>query len=139
MQELLSITIILAASLLATQFSGRIGIPAVVGQLLVGILIGPAMLGWVHSGEIIHFLAELGVILLMFLAGLEADLKLLQKYLKPSLLVALTGVLVPMVVFFLTLTIMGHDVKIAVFYKNIIKFKLIQVLLFWAQLWPMIF
>jgi len=116
MHELVSITIILVASLLAAQFSGRIGIPAVVGQLLVGIIIGPAMLGWVHSGETIHFLSELGVILLMFLAGLEADLTLLRKYLKPSLLVAITGVIIPIATFFLTLHLMGQDVKTALFY-----------------------
>ncbi|MFL4425913.1 cation:proton antiporter, partial [Streptococcus uberis] len=69
MQELLQITIILVSSFLAIELSKKVGIPAVVGQLLVGIVIGPSLLNFVHQGEMIHFLSELGVILLMFLAG----------------------------------------------------------------------
>ncbi|PNY21310.1 High-affinity Na(+)/H(+) antiporter NhaS3 [Streptococcus parauberis] len=116
MQELLHITIILFASLLATQFSGRIGIPAVVGQLLVGILIGPAVLNLVHQGELIHFLSELGVILLMFLAGMEANLELLKRYLKPSLVVAICGVIIPVAAFYLVTLAMGYQAHTAIFY-----------------------
>lgn len=79
MQELLQITIILVSSFLAIELSKKVGIPAVVGQLLVGIVIGPSFLNFVHQGEMVHFLSELGVILLMFLAGLEANLALLKK------------------------------------------------------------
>lgn len=64
---------------LAIELSKKVGIPAVVGQLLVGIVIGPSFLNFVHQGEMVHFLSELGVILLMFLAGLEANLALLKK------------------------------------------------------------
>lgn len=78
MHELINLTIILFSSLVAIQLSSRIGIPAVVGQLLVGIFIGPALLNWVKSDDIVSFLSEIGVILLMFLAGLEANLSLLK-------------------------------------------------------------
>lgn len=79
MHIIIQITIILLASVLATLISKRIGIPAVVGQLLVGIIIGPAMLGLVHQNQVLHVLSEIGVILLMFLAGLEANFDLLWK------------------------------------------------------------
>lgn len=116
MHALLEIVIILVASLLAGAISSRLNIPAVVGQLLIGIVIGPPILGLVHNGEILHFLSELGVILLMFMAGLEADFGLLKKYLKPSLLVAITGVVVPLVVFYFLTQAMNFDVKQSIFY-----------------------
>ncbi|MGT2686248.1 cation:proton antiporter [Streptococcus porcinus] len=116
MQELFQITIILIASFLAIEVSKKLSIPAVVGQLLVGIIIGPSLLNLVHQGEIIHFLSELGVILLMFLAGLEADLGLLKRYLKPSLAVAISGVLIPVGIFFLVTKIMGYEMETSIFY-----------------------
>ncbi|MGV3010890.1 cation:proton antiporter [Streptococcus thoraltensis] len=116
MHALLEIVIILVASLLAGAVSSRLNIPAVVGQLLIGIVIGPPILGLVHNGEILHFLSELGVILLMFMAGLEADFSLLKKYLKPSLLVAITGVVVPLVVFYFLTQAMHFKVSQSVFY-----------------------
>ncbi|MGT2833088.1 cation:proton antiporter [Streptococcus halotolerans] len=116
MHALLEIVIILVASLLAGAVSSRLNIPAVVGQLLIGIVIGPPILGLVHNGEILHFLSELGVILLMFMAGLEADFSLLKKYLKPSLLVAITGVIVPLFVFYFLTQVMQFNVSQSIFY-----------------------
>lgn len=54
------------------------------------------MLGWIQPDEFIHYFSEIGVIILMFIAGLESDLKLLQKYWKPALSVALLGILFPL-------------------------------------------
>lgn len=116
MHELFQITIILISSFLAIEISKKIGIPAVVGQLLMGILISPAILNLVHQGEMIHFLAELGVILLMFLAGLEADFGLLKKYLKPSLVVALSGVVIPVGVFYVITQFFGYGLETSLFY-----------------------
>lgn len=116
MQTLLEITIILIASLMATLLANRLAIPAVVGQLCVGILIGPSLLNLVHEGHVMHFLAEIGVILLMFLAGLEANLELLRKYFKPSLVVAISGVVIPMVAFYYVGIALGFPINTAVFY-----------------------
>lgn len=99
MAELGVIALILISTAVVGTLAQRFGVPAVIGQLLVGILIGPAVLNWVHTTHILSFLAELGVIILMFMAGLESDLQLLKKYLRPSLSVAVCGVFVPMVVF----------------------------------------
>ncbi|GEO69602.1 cation:proton antiporter [Levilactobacillus acidifarinae] len=95
MELLGNLTLILLATTIVGHFSTRIGIPAVIGQLLVGIVLGPAMLGWLHLTHNLEGFAEIGVIVLMFIAGLESDLQLLKRYLKPSVFVAILGVIVP--------------------------------------------
>lgn len=91
------IAIILVATLIASFISNRIGIPAVLGELIVGILIGPALLSWISPTNFIKQMAEIGVILLMFAAGCESDLDLLRKYFKPSMLAALCGMVLPII------------------------------------------
>ena len=92
----------LAGLLLATQLVAhlcrRVEIPEVIGQILVGIIAGPALLNWVHLNEMMNEFQEIGVIILMFIAGLESDLSLLKKYLKPAVIVAIRGVVVPIAV-----------------------------------------
>ena len=53
--------------------------PQVVGEIIAGLLIGPCLLGWVQTNDFILQMAEIGVILLMFSAGLETNLKDLVK------------------------------------------------------------
>lgn len=74
----------------------RIALPQVVGALLAGLLLGPAMLGVLHETELLSQLAELGVIVLMFNAGLETDLTELKRSGKSAFVIALIGVLVPL-------------------------------------------
>lgn len=92
----------LAGILLVTQLVShvftRVGIPDVIGQILVGVIAGPALLNWIHPGGMINEFQEIGVIILMFIAGLESDLSLLKKYLKPAVVVALAGILLPIIV-----------------------------------------
>ena len=93
---------VLAGLLLATQIVAhlcrRVEIPEVIGQILVGTIAGPAVLDWVHLNSMMNEFQEIGVIILMFIAGLESDLSLLRKYLKPAVVVALLGVIVPIVI-----------------------------------------
>lgn len=89
--------IILIVTTLLGQLFARFNLPPVIGQLLSGIILGPAILSWVHPGNIISLFSEFGVILLMFLAGLESDLDLLKKYFNLSFTVAGIGVLLPVV------------------------------------------
>lgn len=92
----------LAGLLLATQVVAhlcrRVEIPEVIGQILVGIIVGPALLNWVHLDGMMNEFQEIGVIILMFIAGLESDLSLLKKYLRPAMIVAVIGVIVPVLV-----------------------------------------
>ena len=77
-------------------FSKVVRLPQVVGALLAGIILGPACLGIVHSTEMLSNLSEIGVIVLMFAAGLETDIDELKRSGKASFLIALIGVLVPL-------------------------------------------
>lgn len=92
-----TLAIILVTTLVLSHVSQQIGVPAVIGELLAGILLGPAVLGWVHNSSFVTEFAEIGVILLMFIAGLESDMSMLMKYFKPGMLVAIVGVIFPVV------------------------------------------
>lgn len=97
----------LALILLSTKVLGiitkRIALPQVVGALLAGLVMGPAMLNILQETTLLDQLAELGVIVLMFNAGLETDLGELKKAGRSAFIIALIGVLVPLIGgFFLT-------------------------------------
>ena len=64
----LSLFIILAAAKVMAEIFERLRQPAVVGEILAGVVIGPSLLGWVHPSDFISILAEVGVIL-PFIAG----------------------------------------------------------------------
>lgn len=101
MEFLGTLSLVLITTAFAGHFSRRAGIPAVIGQLLVGILLGPAVLGWIHSDSFMHTFSEIGVIILMFIAGLESDLGMLKKYIKPATAVAISGVIFPIVLVYI--------------------------------------
>ena len=75
----------------------KIKIPQVVGEIIAGLLIGPSLLGWVDNTAFITQMAEIGVILLMFSAGLGTDIKELRKTGPLAFLIACAGVFVPLV------------------------------------------
>lgn len=89
--------LILLTTVLLGQLFARFNMPAVVGELLSGIVLGPALLNLVKPNDIISLFSQFGVILLMFLAGLESDLDLLKKYFKLSFTVAGIGVVLPVI------------------------------------------
>ena len=93
---LISIALILLSTKVLGLFSKVVRLPQVVGALLAGIILGPACLGIVHSTEMLSNLSEIGVIVLMFAAGLETDIDELKRSGKASFLIALIGVLVPL-------------------------------------------
>ncbi len=93
---LLELALILLATKVFGLFSRKIHLPQVVGALLAGIVLGPALLKLVVKNDVITALAEVGVILLMFSAGLETDFKQLRGSLKASLIIAVIGVIVPL-------------------------------------------
>jgi Kef-type K+ transport system membrane component KefB len=108
LQLLLALAIIISAAKLAGLLSTRLGQPAVLGELLAGLLLGPTLLdmfSWsfftsTHLQDTIFELAELGVVLLMFIAGLEIDLQEMRKSGKVALLAGALGVLAPLLLGF---------------------------------------
>lgn len=92
-----ALCLLLILTTLAGHLANRIGIPSVIGQILVGIVVGPAMLGWIHLDNLINLFSQIGVIILMFIGGLESNLKLLRKYLRPAIIVAIIGVIFPVI------------------------------------------
>lgn len=109
----------IALILLSTKFAGdlsvRLGQPSVLGKLIVGIVIGPAALGWIENSELLTQLSNVGVILLMFIAGLETDLKELNENRNSSLAVAVGGIILPFVGGYVTGLIMEMERGNAVF------------------------
>ncbi|MGD9963569.1 MAG: cation:proton antiporter [Thermoplasmata archaeon] len=94
-------TFLLVVSLFAAFLFARFGQPKVIGYIVIGVVIGPSVLGIISEGtdggsalpESIRMLAEMGAILLLFMIGLECDLK--EIYTKKSISIALGGVIVP--------------------------------------------
>jgi Kef-type K+ transport system membrane component KefB len=103
LQFALAIALLIGAARLGGLASKRLGQPGVLGELLVGVLLGPSLLNFfelgmfsdAHLGEQIKHLAELGVIFLMFLAGLEIQLDELRQTGRAALLGGLLGVVTP--------------------------------------------
>lgn len=93
---ILDIGIILLATKFLSMLSKRAKMPQVVGALLAGLILGPACLGFVDNSSFIQNVASLGVIVLMFEAGLGTDLAELRRSGKASFVIALVGVLVPL-------------------------------------------
>lgn len=92
----------LCAMLTLTTCSGlicrKLQLPEVIGQILVGIICGPALLNVLHSSDYISLFSDLGIIILMFLGGVGCDLQLLKKYSKAAIIIACMGVVFPVVV-----------------------------------------
>lgn len=110
MTPFLELTIVLAVIVLGAKLFGllaaRLDQPMVVGEIAFGVLLGPTalnLLGWPvfphheSTAEVVHLLAELGVLLLMFLAGLETDLRAMRRVGVPALSSAIGGVALPFV------------------------------------------
>lgn len=95
---LLDVALILIATKIGGIISRKLKMPEVLGALLAGVILGPVLLNWVEYDDNIKLLANLGVIMLMFLAGLETDLEQFKKAGKSSFVIALLGVILPLVV-----------------------------------------
>ena len=91
----------LAIIIIAAKFFGILArkckAPQVVGEIIAGLIIGPSILGLVNQSDFLIEMAEIGVIILMFSAGLETDLKDLMKTGPIAALIACAGVFVPLI------------------------------------------
>lgn len=94
---LLDLALILLSTKLLGLITRRFNMPQVVGALLAGLLLGPGMFNIISQTDYIMESAEVGVVILMFCAGMETDVSELKKAGKASLVIALIGVIVPLI------------------------------------------
>ena len=94
---LLDLALILLSTKVLGLLTKRVQMPQVVGALLAGLILGPAMLNVISETQFIKDSAEIGVIVLMFTAGLETDVHELKRTGKASFVIALIGVIVPLI------------------------------------------
>ena len=95
---LLSIALILLFTKLFGLATAKVHLPQVVGALVAGILLGPGCFGILHESTFLTYTAEIGVILLMFIAGIDTDMNVLKKTGPAACLIAILGVFVPIFV-----------------------------------------
>ncbi|MDA0692184.1 MAG: cation:proton antiporter [Nitrospinae bacterium] len=93
----------------------RIGLPTIFGELVAGVTLGPAVLGWVQPNEIIEVLAQMGIFFLMLHAGVTTEPREFFKAVKSSIGVAVVGALVPFAVSFSVARAFGLSIEPAVF------------------------
>ena len=79
----------------------RIGLPTIMGELLMGVILGPAVMGWIDTNEVIETLAQMGIFFLMLHTGVETKPREFYAATKDSLGVAIVGAIVPFTVSFL--------------------------------------
>ncbi|WP_338215343.1 cation:proton antiporter [Companilactobacillus muriivasis] len=115
MEFITLLALMLFLTLIVSHVFNRLNLPAVVGQLILGVILGKGALNIVQPTHEVELFADIGVILLMFIAGLESDLKLLRKHLVPSINVAICGVILPVALTLGTALIFGINVKESIF------------------------
>ena len=109
------LAIILIVAKVASEFFERIHVPAVLGEIVAGIVIGPSMLGLIDPSDAMRILAEIGVIILLADVGLEMDLKELRRVGRASMLVAILGVVLPMSSGVLAGSLLGESLNASLF------------------------
>ena len=102
----MQITILLFAAFLGFVLARKFGQSAVIGEILLGILIGPSVLGWIQFDEVVAILAELGAVFLLFTVGLECNYK--HIYTLKNSFVGLMGVIVPFFIGWWLANIFGY-------------------------------
>ncbi len=123
LQLALALVIIITAAKLGGYLSYRLGQPSVLGELLVGVILGPSLLDVLHLpffegghlGETVHELAEFGVLLLMFIAGLDLHLSDLARSGKVAALAGVLGVIAPVALSLAVVPLFGFDAEVTLF------------------------
>jgi len=105
--NILNVSAVLLSAYLGGIAIRKIGYPAILGELLIGILLGPGLLGWLELTPSIKVLSEIGIILLMVYIGMEIDFHDLKKASWPGLLAAIGGFFVPFALGYFTIVWFG--------------------------------
>jgi Kef-type K+ transport system membrane component KefB len=93
--SILNLFLVLLAAFVGGRLVGLVGYPAVLGEIAVGILLGPPLLGWLQGGEALALIAQLGVLTMMVYIGMEIDLRELRRASLSGLLVGIGGFVLP--------------------------------------------
>lgn len=112
---LFHILVVLVAAKLAAELAERIKVPAVLGEIAAGIIIGPSVIGVVEPDQVLTVLGEIGVIMLLLNVGLEMDIAEIARVGRASLSVAVIGVAAPFVGGVAAALALGQETKTAVF------------------------
>jgi len=112
---LLELLVIFVAAKMAAEIFERLRLPGVLGEIIAGVLFGPFALKWVHPSDTLHSIAEIGVIFVLFSAGLETSPKDLIRVGRQAITVAGAGVVVPFLLGFLYMKWRGDASTEAVF------------------------
>jgi Kef-type K+ transport system membrane component KefB len=99
--------ILLVAAFAGGSVARRFGYPAAIGELFVGIIIGPFAFGFVEFSDVLITFAEFGAIILLFYIGLESEISMLRRYLIPSILSGIMGAVVPLILGYYGARILG--------------------------------
>jgi monovalent cation:proton antiporter-2 (CPA2) family protein len=93
---ILQLALIIIAAKIAGSLSVKFGQPSVLGEIIVGVLLGPSVFGLISATDTLSTFSTIGVILLMFIAGLETDLDEFKRSGKSSTIVAFGGIIIPL-------------------------------------------
>ena len=111
----LQLSILLVAAIVGGLLIKRFGYPVALGELLVGILLGPSIFNLISDQATVSVFAELGAIILLFYIGLETEMADLRKQLLPSISVGVLGAIVPLVLCYYTALSFGISNNEALF------------------------
>ena len=117
---LVNVTVILIFTKVSGIISKRLGMPSVLGQVLTGIIFGPSLLGLLQPDIFLDEVGQIGVIFLMFLAGIDTEVKEIKSVGIQSLLIAVGGVLLPLLGGALIVFWLKHDLQKALFVGTIL-------------------
>ncbi len=114
-QQIGCLVLILVAAKVSGGLARRLHQPAVLGELLAGVVLGGSVLGLVNpANNVLHFIAEIGVILLLFHIGVETDLRQLLQVGGVSAAVAIVGVVLPFALGYAVCRLLGLDNLVAI-------------------------
>jgi Kef-type K+ transport system membrane component KefB len=99
-QLLWQFLLIFVAAKVAGEIFERLRLPAVPGEILAGLALGPFALGWIPASDTLHSVAEIGVVFVLFSAGLETSPGELIRVSRKALVVSVAGVVAPFVLGF---------------------------------------
>ncbi len=117
---LLDIGLIILFVKLFSMITGKIHMPKMLGGLIAGVVLGPAVFNIIQSNTILEFLANLGIIFIMFLAGMETSLKKFMSGTKKFVIIASLGVIIPLLLGFLFSKCYALDNSLNLFFGAVI-------------------